>query len=199
MTDREGLDGLTIRAVAEGLAVPQMSLYACFASRSELLDMMYAEVAGRMFAAVDCGTWQEDLVSVGESIRAMLGEHPNWAPLLTRSAPPLVSQPRERLLAKLESAGMSAEQAFTALSSVILGSLGLMLVEFAMRTPTGASGLDERLESLKGAVTDEPDFKVTRQALQRLEHFRLGTIHEQSLELLLKGFEAWTVGSTSTA
>ena len=87
---------------------------------------------------------------------------------------------------------MSAEQAFTALSSVILSSLGLMLVDLALRAPTGESTLADRLESLKSSTAGDPRQTVTHQALQRLERFRLGTIHEQSLAMMLKGFESWT-------
>jgi Tetracyclin repressor-like, C-terminal domain len=169
-----------------------MSLYACFASKGELLDLMYFDVAGRMFANVESGDWRAALRSVGRSIREILGEHPSWAELLSRPAPPLVSPAREHLLEKLRSAGMTAEQAFTALSSVVLGSLGLMLVEFALRAAPGQVGLEERLESLKASVAANPDQVVTRQALRRLEQFKLGSIHEQSLEMLLRGFASWT-------
>ncbi len=191
LTDREGIDGLTIRGLAETLGVPAMSLYSCFASKSELLDLMYFEVASRMFSNVESDDWRDGLLSVGHSIREMLSEHPNWAPLLSRPAPPLVSQSRELLLGKLRTAGMSPEQAFCALSSVVLGSLGLMLVEFALRRPSG-EGLEERLESLKSSVADDPRQLVTRQALQRIDHMKLGAIHQHSLEMMLKGFESWT-------
>lgn len=169
-----------------------MSLYACFASKGELLDLMYFDVAGRMFANVESGDWRAALRSVGRSIREMLGEHPSWAVLLSRPAPPLVSPARERLLEKLTSAGMTAEQAFTALSSVVLGSLGLMLVEFALQATPGEPGLEDRLESLKASVAANPDLVVTGQALRRLEQFKLGAIHEHSLEMLLRGFASWT-------
>ena len=200
LADRDGLSGVTVRALATFLEAPPMTLYSAFSSKNELLNLMYFEVAGRMFAGVDGQGWVEGLRLVGGTIRTMLSEHPNWAPLLSRAAPPLTSEPREQLLAQMRDGGLSPEQAFSALSSVILGSLGLMLVEFALREGSGESGYSDRLQALKASVDDEGDDQsvVTRQALKRLDRYQLGEIHQQSLEALLVGIQAWigTAGGT---
>jgi len=193
IADLEGLGGLTIRAIAELLDTPAMTLYSTFSSKSELLDFMYFEVAGRLFAGVGHGNWVDELRSVGYALRETLSEHPNWTPLLSRPAPPLVSETRERLLAKMRDAGFSPEQAFSALSNVILTSLGLMLSELALREYAGEDGFFKRLEALKEKMDAEKvaPLHVTRQALKRLDRFHLGEIHNQALEALLVGIQAW--------
>lgn len=181
---------MTIRGIADAMAVPPMSLYACFSSKSQLLDYMYAEVAGRLFAGADIGDWREGLRSVGQAVRSQLREHPNWAPLLTRPAAPLVSPARERLLESMRAGGMSPEQAFAALSSVLLGSLGLILVELALKKGDSDAALEQRLESLKAAIANEPEQQVTLEALQRPEHFTLAAVHDHSLAMLISGLES---------
>lgn len=192
MADRVGLDGVTIRSLAEALDVPPMTLYSGFSSKSELFDLMYFEVAGRLFANVDRPTWQDALRSVGSNLRQLLSDHPNWAPLFSRPSPPLVSPGREALLRTLQAVGMSPDQAFVVLSTVILSSLGLMLVEFGLRSSSGGNGLAERLEALRGQpeaglASEQP---LTREALLKLESLQLGHLHEQALELVILGCEA---------
>lgn len=191
MTDRDGLKGVTIRALAEALDVPPMTLYANFSSKNELFDLMYFEVAERLFADVEQPTWQGALRSVGSSLRRLLTEHPNWAPLFSRPAPPLRSPGRERLLVRLQEGGLSAEQAFVALSTVLLSSLGMMFIELELRAASGGAGVTERLEALRQDTEDvnPSERPLTQEALKGLSSLQLGHLHEQTLELLLAGVE----------
>lgn len=191
MIDRDGLKGVTIRALSEALDVPPMTLYSKFSSKNELFDLMYFEVAERLFADVEQRTWQDALRSVGTNLRRLLSEHPNWAPLFSRPAPPLRSPGREKLLARLQEGGMTADQAFVALSTVLLSSLGMMLIELELRAASGGAGVIERLEALRQHTdNDAPgEQPLTQEALQGLGSLQLGQLHDQTLDLLLAGAE----------
>lgn len=191
MTDRDTLRGVTIRALSEALDVPPMTLYANFSSKNELFDLMYFEVAERLFADVETSTWQDALRSVGSNLRRLLSEHPNWAPLFSRPAPPLRSPGREKLLARLQEGGLTAEQAFIALSTVLLSSLGMMFVELELRAAGGGAGVTARLEALRQDANDvaPSERPVTQEALSGIGSLQLGHLHDQTLELLLAGVE----------
>ena len=191
MADRDGLKGVTIRALSEALDVPPMTLYANFSSKNELFDLMYFEIAERLFAEVEAPTWQEALRGVGTNLRRLLSEHPTWAPLFSRPAPPLRSPGREKLLVRLQEAGLSAEQAFVALSTVLLSSLGMMLIELELRAASGGAGVTERLEALRQDAGDSTSCEqpLTQEALKRLDSLKLGHLHDQTLDLLLAGIE----------
>jgi AcrR family transcriptional regulator len=200
MTDRDTLRGVTIRALSEALDVPPMTLYANFSSKNELFDLMYFEVAERLFADVEVATWQEALRSVGSNLRRLLSEHPNWAPLFSRPAPPLRSPGRERLLGRLQEGGLTADQAFVALSTVLLSSLGMMLIELELRAASGGAGVTERLEALRQDTDDASPSErpLTQQALKGLDSLQLGHLHEQTLDLLLAGVELRLAAKTSS-
>lgn len=191
MADRDGLKAVTIRALSEALDVPPMSLYANFSSKNELFDLLYFEVAERVFADVEQPTWQLALRSIGSNMRRLLSEHPHWAPLFSRPAPPLQSPGRERLLALLQAAGMSADESFLALSTVLLSSLGMMLIELELRAASGGAGVTERLEALRQRSEEEASVErpLTQEALSRLEGLQLGHLHEHAIDLLLLGCE----------
>lgn len=191
MADRDGLKGVTVRALSEALDVPPMTLYANFASKSELFDLMYFELAERLFADVEQATWQSALRSIGTNMRRLLSDHPHWAPLFSRPAPPLRSLGREKLLALLQAHGMSAEASFLALSTVLLSSLGMMLIELELKAASGGAGVTERLEALRQQAEGDAgvEHPRTQKAMEGLASLRLGHLHEQAVELLIVGCE----------
>src|SRR5882724_6481965 len=107
LTDREGLEGLTIRGIAELGNAPPMSLYSHFKNKNELLDLMYAEIAGRMYHVAPQLTWQAELLAVARQVRSVLIEHPAWIPLLSRPSPPFAIPMRERVINAMVAAGVS--------------------------------------------------------------------------------------------
>jgi TetR/AcrR family tetracycline transcriptional repressor len=151
VVDQVGVDGLTIRAVAAVVGAPPMSLYSHFANKERLLDLMYAEVAGRLYADVEQATWQAALSALCHQVRGVLLEHPNWLPLLTRPALPLAVPLRERVLRLLTAAGLAPEEALASMTNASLISIGLVMVELAFRDAGGGSRLVTRFERLQKA------------------------------------------------
>ena len=104
LADREGLAGVTMRAVASSLGVTAPGLYRYLASREELLSAMVDQVSGQMAYPAASGDWLADLLDVAGQQLTLHRAHP-W---LVQTAPQrLVLGPRaldhlDRCLAILE-------------------------------------------------------------------------------------------------
>jgi AcrR family transcriptional regulator len=172
VADRDGLDALTIRSVAERVEAPPMSLYTHFANKDELLDLMYAEIARRMYADDGHPTWQGALRALCHRVRAILSDHPHWVGLITRSAPGIDIPVRERVLALMGADGMSATEAFRAFSSTALFAIGLVLMEQTLGGPDHQSALQKRFTRLKAwAESEQHEQAVTRSAVKNMSRF----------------------------
>ena len=84
--DETGLDGLTMRAVADRLDAGAMSLYRHVASRDELLDLVVARLTAGVTHHVRTGDWRADLAALAHDTRAALMRRPNLTVLLTSRA-----------------------------------------------------------------------------------------------------------------
>jgi AcrR family transcriptional regulator len=190
VVDRLGVEALTIRAVATAVGAPPMSLYTHFANKEELLDLMFGEMAQRLYADPGLDTWQAQLFALANQVRRTLLEHPRWAVLLSRPAQPMSVALRERVLKMMTRAGMTPGDALRAFSSIILVAIGLAFVELTFQDPEGASSFSRRFdrarEWFEHADQSEP---TTRQAFASARHFNLGETFELTLQRLIAGFE----------
>lgn len=191
LVDEHGLESLTIRRVAERVGAPPMSLYTHFSNKSELLDLMYVELAHRMYRDQGYDVWQAELLALCQRMRALLLEHPNWAPLLSRSATPLHIPLRERVLSMMMDDGASSEHGLRALTSAILLSMGLALVELTFRTPDGESAVEKRFGKIREwvASTEGEDQAASREAFTRMPRFRLDDMFEFTAHALIEGLD----------
>ena len=169
VADQVGLDRLTIRAVARVAKVPTMSLYSHFSSKSELLDLMHGELIARVFVDEPYATWQEGVFAACGRIREVLLGHPRWVPLLARPVPPVALPWRERMLDLMIADRFAPEQAFAALSSVVLIAEGLIVIELSLTDADGKSSITERVARLKqwaheDVSTGHPTTRLTARA-----------------------------------
>lgn len=90
LADEAGLAALTMRALAQQLAVTPMTLYTYVPGKAELLDLMldeaYARMERRPPGARD--PWQTKVTRVAEDNRDLLARHP-WIADLAVTRPPL--------------------------------------------------------------------------------------------------------------
>lgn len=191
VADQVGLDRLTIRAVARVAKVPTMSLYSHFASKSELLDLMYGELITQVFVDEPHATWQEGVLAACGRIRDVLLGHPHWVPLLARPVPPLALPWREHMLELMIADRFAPEQAFAALSSVVLVAEGLILVELSLLSAEGKSSITERMARLKqwadgDASTGHP---TTRLAARAMPAFDLSQNFAVAVRTYVTGLE----------
>jgi AcrR family transcriptional regulator len=76
LLDRDGLEALSMRRLAEQLGVGTMTLYGYFRSKDELLDAVVdAAVAERAPFSFE-GTWKEQIRRLMQGSRRNLGRHP---------------------------------------------------------------------------------------------------------------------------
>lgn len=90
VADEAGLEALTMRAIADRLAVSAMTLYTYVPGKAELLDLMldavYAAMARPPFAAA--AGWRQHLRAIADRNRDLFRRHP-WAARISTSRPPL--------------------------------------------------------------------------------------------------------------
>jgi AcrR family transcriptional regulator len=88
IADREGVDALTMRRVAQELGAGTMSLYWYVRSKDELVELMRDEVAGELTLQEASGDWRSDLATIARDTRRMFLRHP-WLASVAWGTPPL--------------------------------------------------------------------------------------------------------------
>jgi TetR/AcrR family transcriptional regulator, tetracycline repressor protein len=142
IVDDEGIDALTVRAVAKRVGAPVMTLYTHFDTKEALLDLMYDEMASRLYADGGNDTWQTEIRALGRQIRKLLVEHPRWAPLLSRPKTQRDNPVRDRVLGLMTTDGMTRDDAVAGLTAGLHIALGLSLVELSIPGPDHERNLE---------------------------------------------------------
>ncbi|PWI17635.1 TetR family transcriptional regulator [Streptomyces sp. Act143] len=129
-----GLDGLTLRAIANELDVKAPALYWHFKDKQALLDEMATEMYRRMIAgtALDPGdTWQERLLKSNRGLRAALLGYRDGAKVFSGSRfTSLVHvEAMEDNLRLFTTAGFTLAQAVRATSTTYAYTLGFVIEE----------------------------------------------------------------------
>ena len=122
IADRDGLEAVTMRRLADSLGVRPMALYTYVPGKAELLDLMLDTVYGEMVqtASPDDG-WRESLGTVARDNRALFEAHP-WAAAISTSRPPLgpgLMRKYEHELSALASAGLDDVETDAALTFLL--------------------------------------------------------------------------------
>ena len=127
--DAEGVDGLTMRRVAERLGVGTMSLYGHVRGKEDLLDAAIDAASAPADLRLE-GTWREQLTTLATTARAMLERHP--AIVAVRMRDPVLRPEALRFaeagLTVLRGAGLDASEAaraFRLLFTYTFGYCGL--------------------------------------------------------------------------
>jgi AcrR family transcriptional regulator len=125
LADEGGIEGLTMRKLAQGLGVEAMSLYHYVANKDDLLDGIVDLVVGEMDLPSRDGAWKPALRQTAISAHDVLVRHP-WACNLIMSTGVRPARMRwmESILGALREAGFSPElthHAYHALDSHITG------------------------------------------------------------------------------
>ena len=140
LADANGLDGLTIRRLAQDLGVTPMALYLHFRSKEELLAGLADQVWAEMNMKVDpAEPWSRQLQGLLESLVRVLRAHPCASQLLleTEKQSGAFLQATEVTLEVLRSAGFDPRHASEVARSALW--TGLMLVMSEPGTHPGKS------------------------------------------------------------
>ncbi|MFB7180544.1 TetR/AcrR family transcriptional regulator [Streptomyces sp. NPDC056257] len=132
--DREGLPGLSMRAVAVELGISTMALYRYVQDRGEL----EALVVERVLSAVDstppdpaAGPWRARVTLLVDRLRDTVGAHPAVLPLTFshRHRSPAVLRWGESVLGVLTEAGLGPEERIIALRALLAYVIGAIQQE----------------------------------------------------------------------
>lgn len=154
IVDREGVRGLTMRALGRELGVDPMAAYHHVPNKEAILD----GVVEAVWAEVDPPPpsdlpWQQQLVEVARSIRATLARHPNALPLM--ASRPNVSVPGfevvDHVLGVMLDAGLAPEDALALVNAAGEFLLGHALAETG---PPLAGGDDDILDAVSDVDRD---------------------------------------------
>jgi AcrR family transcriptional regulator len=126
--DRDGLDALTMRAVAKELGMATMSLYRYVTDKDELEVLVVDHVLAGVDLAVPPGDWRDRITELVSRIRDAVIRHSATVPLLLRhrhSVPASLVQ-IEAMLAVLTDAGFTGERRVIAQRTIVAYVFGML-------------------------------------------------------------------------
>jgi AcrR family transcriptional regulator len=162
--DREGLDGFSMRRVAEELDTGAASLYWHVGSKDGLLDLVFDEVIGEQVEEIpdpDPERWQEQFKGVARTIRESIRHHRDIVEISIGRVPmgPNALRFSERVLAILRAGGVPdklAVQSFLLLMSVVNGFTMDEAGYEAEAAAGAAPPLEEGAEMVRGYLNSLP-------------------------------------------
>jgi len=170
LLDETGLDGLSMRRLADALDIKAASLYWHFANKRALLDgMADALMAGVASSAPEAGQpWQERLADVaGEMRRALLARR-DGARVFAGTYVPTENVMRvgEALMAPLRAAGADAKLASWGAFSVMYFLLGFVIEESGVAPEQMPDQeLEQRTKAFELASARFPNLAAGREAI----------------------------------
>lgn len=140
LAEREGIEAVTLRRLADELGARPMSLYTYIRDKDELLDAMFSELVREIAGQVEGDTWQAQLGSLGRVITRVFTARRNLLPLATRlgdAAPflPVLAS----LLAAMRRDGFGPERAVGVFTMVVSYALGVVFFMNMLVTAEGVS------------------------------------------------------------
>lgn len=192
IVDRDGLAGLTMRALGRELGVDPMAVYHWVPSKDELLTLIIEAVFGEIpldATMLPEGDWTTRFGFAAQVFRDTLRRHPNALPVLaTRPATTLAAlRPTEFAIGILREAGfppMVAMRAVTAMSNLVIG---LVLGEVGLPPGADADVSEDQRAALLQTMTPE-EFPHILEALAGFE-FDWDRQFAFGMDALMRGME----------
>lgn len=154
--DRDGLEAVTMRRLADSLGVTPMALYKHVAGRDELIDAMVDRLIGSIATGHISGGWKsgvrDRILRARESLRA----HP-WSQqaIETRTlASPTVLHYMDALMSAMFAGGLSADLVHHAMHALSVRMWGI--TRDVLPTPRTPEDPEERAAALSEFATSYP-------------------------------------------
>ncbi|MFV0461425.1 MAG: TetR/AcrR family transcriptional regulator C-terminal domain-containing protein [Actinomycetales bacterium] len=193
--DENGIDALTIRALASRLGAKPMSLYHHVDSKESLLDAMVDEVFDRIDVPDPSLPWREAVRRRCLSARAVLASHAWSVPLLEsrRHPGPATLRHHDAMLGCLLGGGLSMQltaHAYAVLDSYVYG--------FAIQEanlPVGGEDSPATVAEIAQAIAIDDYPHLARFTIEHAMRpdYRFGDSFEYGLDVLLDGIAASAV------
>jgi AcrR family transcriptional regulator len=132
IADGDGLDGLTIRKLAERLGISPMGIYRYFRNKAEIVEELVDLVVGKYDVTNHHETdWAEWISTAFCLMRRGLRDHPGVIPLLgtVASSGPNAMAVMEEVLRVLRSGGLERRAAAGAFHTLISYTIGSVAIE----------------------------------------------------------------------
>jgi AcrR family transcriptional regulator len=171
LIDDEGLDGFSMRSLADALGVYPTAIYWYVPNRNTLLAEVVAQALSEIVPE-DSGDWQIWLKTLFRRYRRSVQKHPNIAPLIGAQ---LVSNAGvgpaviDRILTVLLHAGFRDDHLVQAYNAVIAVQVGFVTLEFAPAPQEDTERWATDLKTMFGQI-DSVLHPVLAQYLPRLEN-----------------------------
>lgn len=136
LVDEQGLEALTMRALASRLRVEAMSLYNHVPGKQGLYDGIRGLLWEEIGRALESGqSWQQSLRSIARCLRAIARGHPRAFSLIITGSTldERMLRTAARGLAMLDQGGFDRDHAAKTLNSVIHYALGYAMMELSLR------------------------------------------------------------------
>ena len=128
--DQEGLDGLSLRLVADQLGVQAPALYWHVHNKAELLGLMAASFAQEALKHLEGATWRERLLRSARARRRAMLERRDSARVCVIAQPlRSAADVQPQLTAPLIAAGLTARRALSYQAAVIAYTVGWVAYE----------------------------------------------------------------------
>jgi TetR/AcrR family tetracycline transcriptional repressor len=182
--DREGLDALSMRHLADRLRVSPMALYNHVRNKEELTERI-AEVIMGQFASPRGGEWHERLRSCFVALRTLCLSHRQAIPLIERmgSISPAVFRPMEAAMAALRDAGFSPLEAMNAYCALIGFTMGEL--SYQLRKPVS---VDSTLAVEQKLLSPE-DFPNVVRAVRAIAKWDFDRAFAFGLDVIIEGLQ----------
>ncbi|HVW45012.1 MAG TPA: TetR/AcrR family transcriptional regulator C-terminal domain-containing protein [Amycolatopsis sp.] len=180
--DRDGLDGLSMRAVGKQLGFGTMSLYRYITDREQLEGLIVDLVLRDVDLDLPPVSAHDRLVLLAQRVRHVVREHPAVVPLLLtqRHNSPGSRRWGEAALSVFAEAGFRGERrvvAFRAFLSYVLGAL-----QTSHFSPLAGTGTDVL------AALSEEEFPLLGETARHARGVTAEREFREGLEFLLRGF-----------
>lgn len=191
-----GINGLSMRKLAQAVGVEAMSLYNHVKNKDDLLDAMVEQVFAQITVPRVGGDWRDEMRVRALSAHAVLKRNP-WAAMQIMSrvnVGPAALAYVDATIGCLRQAGFSyplADHAWNALDSYIYG-FTLLELNFPLEPDEYADVADDFMPSMPPDLY--PHLLGMSQAVMEGKHDGLHTL-EFGLELLLDGLERLSTGA----
>jgi AcrR family transcriptional regulator len=141
LIDEQGLDGFTMRKLAQALGVDPMAIYNYVEDKGALLDGLVEVLWAELDLGRDDAGWQDALRSLARSMRALAHAHSRAYPLLVNRQviPASALRACDVTLQRLERAGFDRMSAAEALRAVWAYAIGHGLIEISSLLPPASS------------------------------------------------------------